>query len=109
MKKSTKVKIFSIIGFVIFFFLLMLFLLSDENVEIIKSVFSDEVSSDEVHDVLHGLGIRGYATVSILAMLQVILTFLPAEPVQVIGSKFALFKRNPQNPKIELVKASKKK
>ena len=32
-----------------------------------------------------------------------------AEPVQVIGSKFALFKRNPQNPKIELVKASKKK
>ena len=32
-----------------------------------------------------------------------------AEPVQVIGSKFALFNRNPQNPKIELVKASKKK
>ena len=32
-----------------------------------------------------------------------------AEPVQVIGSKFVLFKRNPQNPKIELVKASKKK
>lgn len=32
-----------------------------------------------------------------------------AEPVQVIGSKFTLFKRNPQNPKIELVKASKKK
>ena len=85
MKKSTKVKIFSIIGFVIFFFLLMLFLLSDENIEIIKSVFSDEVSGDEVHDVLHGLGIRGYATVSILAMLQVILTFLPAEPVQVIA------------------------
>ena len=32
-----------------------------------------------------------------------------AEQVQVIGSKFTLFKRNPQNPKIELVKASKKK
>ena len=32
-----------------------------------------------------------------------------AEQVQVIGSKFVLFKRNPQNPKIELVKASKKK
>lgn len=32
-----------------------------------------------------------------------------AEPVQVIGNKFAMFKRNPQNPKIELVKASKKK
>ena len=32
-----------------------------------------------------------------------------ADPVQVIGSKFTLFKRNPQNPKIELVKSSKKK
>ena len=32
-----------------------------------------------------------------------------AEQVQVIGSKFVLFKRNPQNPKIELAKASKKK
>lgn len=32
-----------------------------------------------------------------------------AEQVQVIGSKFTLFKRNPQNPKIELIKASKKK
>ena len=85
MKKSTKIKVFSIIGFVIFFFLLMLFLLSPENIEIIKSVFSDEVSSDEVHDVLLGLGMRGYATVSILAMLQVVLTFLPAEPVQVIA------------------------
>ena len=32
-----------------------------------------------------GLGIRGYATISILAMLQVVFTFLPAEPVQVIS------------------------
>jgi len=85
MKKSTKVKIYSIIGFAVFFFLLMIFLLSKENIEIIKSVFSDEVSSDEIHDRLRELGIRGYATVSILAMLQVVFTFLPAEPVQVIS------------------------
>ena len=32
-----------------------------------------------------------------------------AEQVQVIGSKFVLYKRNEQHPKIELVKASKKK
>ena len=31
-----------------------------------------------------------------------------AEPVQVIGSKFVLYKRNEQKPKIELVKKSKK-
>lgn len=32
-----------------------------------------------------------------------------AEGVQVIGSKFVLYKRNGQEPKIELPKASKKK
>ena len=32
-----------------------------------------------------------------------------AEQVQVIGSKFVLYKRNEKNPKNELVKASKKK
>ena len=31
-----------------------------------------------------------------------------AEPVQVIGSKFVLYKRNEQKPKIELVKKEKK-
>jgi len=31
-----------------------------------------------------------------------------AEPVQVIGSKFVLYKRNEQKPKLELVKAQKK-
>ena len=30
-----------------------------------------------------------------------------AEPVQVIGSKFVLYKRNEQKPKIELVKKKK--
>lgn len=31
-----------------------------------------------------------------------------AEPVQVIGTKFVIFKRNPNDPKIELVKNKKK-
>jgi len=31
-----------------------------------------------------------------------------AEPVQVIGNKFVLFKRNSKNPKIELIKGKKK-
>ena len=33
---------------------------------------------------------------------------LKAEQVQVIGTKFVLYKRNEQNPKIELVKKDKK-
>ena len=32
-----------------------------------------------------------------------------AEPVQVIGSKFVLYKRNEQKPKIELVKKARKR
>lgn len=32
-----------------------------------------------------------------------------SDPVQVIGTKFVLFKRNHQDPKIELVKEKKKK
>ena len=31
-----------------------------------------------------------------------------AEPIQVIGSKFVLYKRNEKEPKIELVKAKRK-
>lgn len=31
-----------------------------------------------------------------------------ADPVQVIGTKFVLYKRNEQNPKIELIKDRKK-
>ena len=31
-----------------------------------------------------------------------------ADPVQVIGTKFVIFKRNPNNPRIELVKNKKK-
>lgn len=31
-----------------------------------------------------------------------------ADPVQVIGTKFVLFKRNPNDPKIELIKEKKK-
>lgn len=31
-----------------------------------------------------------------------------ADPVQVIGTKFVIFKRNPREPKIELVKNKKK-
>lgn len=32
-----------------------------------------------------------------------------ADPVQVIGTKFVIFRRNPQNPVIELVKSKKSK
>ena len=86
MKKSTKIKLISVAVFLVLVFLLMLFLFSDENIAIFKSVFNDDdITKEEVQDRLSELGIRGYVTVAVLAMLQVVLTFLPAEPVQVLA------------------------
>lgn len=60
-------------------------LLAGGNLEIIKSVIMGNLSGDAAQDRLHDMGIRGYITVSALAMLQVILPFLPAEPTQVLA------------------------
>jgi uncharacterized membrane protein YdjX (TVP38/TMEM64 family)/1-acyl-sn-glycerol-3-phosphate acyltransferase len=62
------------------------FLLSNENIAIFKGIFSkDDITRAEVQQMLSELGIRGYVTIAVLAMLQVIVAFLPAEPVQVIA------------------------
>ena len=67
------------------------FLFSGDNILILKKLFDPSLEAEEVQDVLSGLGIRGHITVSILAMLQVVFTFLPAEPVQVAaGIAFGL-------------------
>lgn len=55
------------------------------NVEIIKMALSDKLSAEEAQDKLRELGTRGHLAVSILSMLQVVLTFLPSEPVQVLA------------------------
>ena len=66
------------------FVLLSLFLLLGDNLEIIKSAFNGDHSAAEIRAVLSELGVRGQVT-PILAMLQVLLMFLLAEPVQMIG------------------------
>ncbi len=62
---------------------LTLFLFSGENILVLKKLFDPSLESEEVQEVLSGLGYKGHITVTILAMLQVIFAFLPAEPVQV--------------------------
>jgi uncharacterized membrane protein YdjX (TVP38/TMEM64 family) len=84
-KRKIKRKIFTGLSFAVLLGLIMWFLLYGENIEIIKSVISGEVKQEDVQDTLHELGIRGYLTIVILSMLQVILMFLPAEPVQVLA------------------------
>jgi uncharacterized membrane protein YdjX (TVP38/TMEM64 family) len=84
-KKSTKLKIFVFLGLVVLLFLLGLFLCSGGNIDLIRSVFMEEHTDEELREKLLDLGFRGYATVAILSMLQVVITFLPAEPVQVLA------------------------
>lgn len=92
-KSKRTMKICSAIVFVIAFALLMWFLLYGENYDIIKSVLTGQISQDNIQETLRTLGIRGYITIALLAMLQVIMMFLPAEPVQVIaGLGFGLWR-----------------
>ena len=83
--KKRALKISLLLGFFIILGLIIYMLLSGENADLIKSVFTEDLTRDEIRDRLIDVGIRGYLTIAILAMLQVVLTFLPAEPVQVIG------------------------
>ena len=92
-KKSRRIKIISAFFALVIVALLAWLLLSEENIDIIRSVFTDDLSNDEIRDKLIEIGWRGYITVGVLAMLQVVLTFLPAEPVQVVaGLTFGFFR-----------------
>lgn len=84
MKNKFKIKIFTVIGFIVLFALLMLFLFSGENYSVIKAITSGDLSQEELKEALGSLGWRGYITFGVLAMLQVVLTFLPSEPVEVL-------------------------
>ncbi|MBE6675030.1 MAG: hypothetical protein E7596_07995 [Ruminococcaceae bacterium] len=85
MKNRLKIKIFTVIGFIFLLALLMLFLFSGENYNVIKAITSGDLSQEELKEALGSLGWRGYITFGILAMLQVVLTFLPSEPVEVLA------------------------
>ena len=65
--------------------LIVLFFLGGGNLQLLKDLVSSNVSTDEMRDHLKELGYRGYVTIGILSMLQVVCTVLPAEPVQVLG------------------------
>ncbi len=86
MKKSFKMKFWADIGFVVFALLILLFLFADkDNIEILKTVFAKDLEGEAVHDKLMEFGIRGYIAVVLLSMLQVVVAFLPAEPIQVLS------------------------
>lgn len=82
---TRKVKLIILAGLFVFFVLLGIFLFSGDNYYILKSIFFEEHTNEELRDILNDFGIKGYVTIVILATLQVCFPFLPAEPVQVIA------------------------
>ena len=85
MKKIHKGKLFASLSIFPILLLLYLFLFTGDNKEILRTVFSHDLTNDEIQEHLSEFGIRGQITVSILAMLQVVIAVLPAEPVQVVA------------------------
>ena len=85
MTKKTKIKIYTALIFVVLFAGLIAFLLSGGNLQLLKTVFRDDITAEEAQDILSELGWRGYITFGALSMLQVVFTFLPAEPAQVVS------------------------
>ena len=64
---------------------ILVFLLSGENLAVFKAFFREDITQEEIRGNAQDFGIRGVISVWLLSMLQVVLMFLPAEPVQVVA------------------------
>ena len=72
---------------------LLVFLFSGDNFDVLKEIFNSNATKEEVQDAIDKLGIRSYIVVGVLAMLQVVFTFVPAEPLHVVaGISFGLWR-----------------
>ena len=92
-KLKRKRKIFTALALIALLTGLAFFLFSGDNREILSELVRDNVTKDEIQNSLEKLGFRGYFTIGILSMLQVLLTFMPAEPVQMMsGVAFGFWK-----------------
>lgn len=85
LQKQTKQKLLIALGVTVVLVLLALLALSGGNFDLLKSLFTEDLSNEELITQLKGFGWRGYIVISALAALQVVCTFFPAEPVQVLA------------------------
>ena len=83
--QKKKIKIFTAVAGLLLFACLLVFLFSGANYKILQEIFREDVERAELQDSLSQLGYKGYVTFGLLSMLQVLLTFLPAEPAQVLA------------------------
>lgn len=85
MQRRTKRKLYIALSVAAVVVLLMLLAFSGGNFAILKNLFTQELTNEQMREMLKGFGWRGYITITALATLQVICAFLPAEPVQVLA------------------------
>ncbi len=85
LKSKPKDGLYIALGVVIFLGLLSLFVFSKDNLALMKSVFLEDLSQDELKAKFDVFNWHDYVTIITLAALQVVCTFLPAEPVQVLS------------------------
>ncbi len=85
MERSRKIKILSLMIAGIIIIALFAFMFSGDNFLIIKGIFDENVSNEELIELIKGMGIRGAIPIAIISMMQVVLTFIPSEPIQVLS------------------------
>ncbi len=92
-KKMRRIKIFATLGLIAVLAGLLCFLFYGENFQVLKEIFSSGATKAEIQEAIAKLGWRAYFVVFILSAFQVVLTFVPAEPLHVIsGVSFGLWK-----------------
>lgn len=92
-KNNKKLKIITILVFLTIVAGLLVFLFSGENYGVLNEIFRSGATKEEIRSAISKLGFRSYIVVGILSMLQVVFTFIPAEPLHVVsGISFGLFK-----------------
>ncbi len=84
MTRSTKIKIITIILALLATVGLVWFMISGENQIIINQLFSSDLSQEQFVELIRSFDIRGVITLGLLSMIQVIIPFMPEEPVQVL-------------------------
>ena len=84
-KKNQTDFLYVALGVIIFAGLLSLFVFSEDNLALLKSVFWDDLSQDELRVKFDIFDWHDYVTLIGLSALQVVCTFLPAEPAQMLS------------------------
>ncbi len=85
-RKKRRERWFVIAGVAAFFSVLVLFVFTGDNLALLKSIFLDDLSSEALRERFSTGDWHEYIMVSFLAAMQVVCTFLPAEPVQVLSA-----------------------